>query len=111
LPRSSKSDEIQDCLRRYETWLAEQTPLDRGALRHKHAKMAADRFSFFRGSLPRWCEQWKDVVLCRISPKASQHRRRLEQTPGAGRRYHLNWPVRWPQKGDQVCEAQISRRW
>jgi len=30
--------------------------------------MAADRFSFFRGSLPRWCEQWKDYPELENAP-------------------------------------------
>src|SRR5262245_23946608 len=60
MPRLNETGGIRGCLRRYEAWLAKQTPVNRGALRRKHAKMAKGRFALLRGSLPRWCEQWKE---------------------------------------------------
>jgi hypothetical protein len=49
---------IVDATRSYEDWLGLQTPLFRPALDVKHRKMAADPFSFLRGTFYRWLQVW-----------------------------------------------------
>lgn len=52
---------IQAATAAYETWLAEHTLLVPADLAEKHARMAADRFAFFRGTYYRWAQTWSDL--------------------------------------------------
>jgi len=52
---------IQEATADYETWLAGYTPLVPLDLAEKHARMAADRFAFFRATYYRWAQQWSEL--------------------------------------------------
>jgi len=47
--------------RRYEAWLAGYCPLDKDALKEKHARMAADDFAFLRAAFFRWSWHCRDL--------------------------------------------------
>ncbi len=42
----------------FEQWLASQVPLNKSDLRHKHAAMKLDPFSFMRATYYRWTQQF-----------------------------------------------------
>lgn len=45
----------------FERWVGEHTRLVAADLAAKHREMAADRFSFFRGTFYRWAQRWPEV--------------------------------------------------
>jgi len=47
--------------RRFETWLAQRTHIDKKDLRLKHARMKAELFPFFRATYYRWAQLWPEV--------------------------------------------------
>jgi len=49
---------IVEATRSFERWLGARLPLRRDDLDYKHAQMAADAFSFLRGSFYRWAQLW-----------------------------------------------------
>jgi hypothetical protein len=51
---------IQEATAAYESWLAEHTLVVPADLDEKHARMAADRFAFFRATYYRWAQHWSD---------------------------------------------------
>ena len=52
---------ILSATRQYEAWLARQTDVVRADLQLKHRKMAADPFTFLRGTFYRWLQVWPEV--------------------------------------------------
>ncbi len=58
---SREHQTIEHATRSYESWLARQTPVVRADLRVKHRKMAADPFTFLRGTFYRWLQLWPSV--------------------------------------------------
>lgn len=53
--------QIEQATKKYETWMASQTPLVLEDLENKHARMASDRFSFFRATFYRWMQLWPET--------------------------------------------------
>src|SRR5260221_12612857 len=53
---------IVEATRRYETWLAQQTPLLPDDLEYKHRQMSAGAFPFLRATFYRWTQLWP--VVC-----------------------------------------------
>src|ERR1700682_3027705 len=51
---------IQEATAAYETWLAKHTQVVPADLVEKHARMAADRFAFFRATYYRWAQRWSE---------------------------------------------------
>ena len=51
---------IQEATAAYEAWLAEHPQLVPADLAEKHARMAADRFAFFRATYYRWAQRWSE---------------------------------------------------
>ncbi|HUR34421.1 MAG TPA: DUF2252 family protein [Vicinamibacterales bacterium] len=49
---------IHEATASYERWLARQTRVVPGDLHLKHQKMAADPFTFLRGTFYRWLQAW-----------------------------------------------------
>src|SRR5216684_5589560 len=59
-PAAAKSD-IAMATRRYEAWVARQTPPVADDLALKHARMATTPFFFLRASFYRWAQRWPKV--------------------------------------------------
>jgi len=54
--------EITDATRSFERWLGEHVRLRRDDLEFKHQVMAADTFSFLRGTFYRWSQLWPEEL-------------------------------------------------
>lgn len=52
---------IVESTERYETWLANQMPLNQSDLEFKHQQMATSGFAFFRATYYRWGQKWEKV--------------------------------------------------
>src|SRR5260221_4543028 len=59
-PAAAKSD-IAMATRRYEAWVARQTPPVADDFALKHARMATTPFFFLRASFYRWAQRWPKV--------------------------------------------------
>jgi hypothetical protein len=57
---------VREATRGYETWLARTVPVVGADLDLKHRLMAADAFSFLRGTFYRWAQLWPEICaeLC-----------------------------------------------
>ena len=53
---------IVDATRSFERWLGSRLHVRRDDLDYKHDQMAADTFSFLRGSFYRWAELWPEEL-------------------------------------------------
>ena len=53
--------DIREATSAYERWLQQRLPVLRAGLHLKHRLMAADAFSFLRGTFYRWAQQWPQV--------------------------------------------------
>ncbi len=52
---------IQKATKKYEAWLAKQTPLVKADLALKHTQMAEGVFPFLRATFYRWVQLWPEV--------------------------------------------------
>jgi len=52
---------IRSATQDFERWLQRQTPIVRSDLRHKHAAMKSDPFSFLRATYYRWAQQFAEL--------------------------------------------------
>jgi hypothetical protein len=69
-PTTDANSDIVATTRRYETWVARQTPLVASDLTLKHAQMATTPFRFLRASFYRWAQRWP--VVCPALATAPQ---------------------------------------
>jgi len=53
--------DIGEATASYERWLMQRVPVLRGDLDLKHRLMAADAFSFLRGTFYRWSQLWPEI--------------------------------------------------
>jgi uncharacterized protein (DUF2252 family) len=53
--------DIREATGAYERWLQQRVPVLRADLHLKHRLMAADAFTFLRGTFYRWAQQWPQL--------------------------------------------------
>jgi hypothetical protein len=53
--------DILSATKSFERWVAAQTPLVRGDIRHKHLAMREDVFSFLRATYYRWAQRFSEL--------------------------------------------------
>ena len=62
--------DIREATSAYERWLKQRVPMLRGDLDLKHRLMAADVFSFMRGTFYRWVQLWPQLCAETVAAPA-----------------------------------------